>query len=68
MNNKKNSRATITSEFSQARGAAKFILSKTKLRPQIALVLGSGLGAFADEFATPTTIPYKKIPYFNRPR
>jgi purine-nucleoside phosphorylase len=64
MNNKKNSRATITSEFSQARGAAKFILSKTKLRPQIALVLGSGLGAFADEFATPTKIPYKKIPYF----
>jgi purine-nucleoside phosphorylase len=64
MNNKKNSRATITSEFSQARGAAKFILSKSKLRPQIALVLGSGLGAFADEFATPTKIPYKKIPYF----
>ena len=27
-------------------------------------MLGSGLGAFADEFATPTKIPYKKIPYF----
>ena len=52
------------SDFSNATAAAKFILSKTKLRPTIALVLGSGLGAFADEFATSTKIPYKKIPHF----
>ena len=51
-------------DFSNANAAAKFILSKTKLRPTIALVLGSGLGAFADEFATSTKIPYKKIPHF----
>jgi purine-nucleoside phosphorylase len=51
-------------EFAQATRAAKFILSKTKLRPKIALVLGSGLGAFADEFEIPTRIPYKKIPHF----
>jgi purine-nucleoside phosphorylase len=53
-------------EFSRATRAAKFILSKTKLRPRIALVLGSGLGAFADEFASPTKIPYGKIPHFPR--
>ena len=64
MNNKKSSRTNPNSEFSQATSAAKFILSKTKLRPQISLVLGSGLGAFADEFATPTKIPYKKIANF----
>ncbi len=64
MNNKKSSRINTNSEFSQATSAAKFILSKTKLRPQIALVLGSGLGAFGDEFATPTKIPYKKIANF----
>jgi purine-nucleoside phosphorylase len=52
------------SEFSQASRAAKFILSKTKLRPRIALVLGSGLGAFADEFANAIRIPYKKIPHY----
>jgi purine-nucleoside phosphorylase len=52
------------SDFSKATAAAKFILSKAKLRPTIALVLGSGLGAFADEFATLTKIPYKKIPHF----
>jgi purine-nucleoside phosphorylase len=61
MATKKNS---VTSEFEQATRAAKFILSKTKLRPKIALVLGSGLGAFADEFAQATRIPYKKIPHF----
>jgi purine-nucleoside phosphorylase len=55
---------SASSEFEQATQAAKFILSKTKLRPKIALILGSGLGAFADEFANATRIPYKKIPYF----
>ena len=53
-----------SSEFDQATRAAKFILSKTRLRPKVALVLGSGLGAFADEFANATRIPYKKIPHF----
>ena len=38
-------------DFARAERAAKFILSKTKLRPKIALVLGSGLGAFADELS-----------------
>lgn len=53
-------------EFAKAGRAAKFIVSKTKLRPKIALVLGSGLGAFADEFANATRIPYGKIPGFPR--
>jgi purine-nucleoside phosphorylase len=51
-------------EFVRAEAAAKFILKKTKLRPKIALVLGSGLGAFADEFANATKIPYANIPHF----
>jgi purine-nucleoside phosphorylase len=53
-------------EFLQAERAAKFILSKTKLRPKIALILGSGLGAFADEFESAAKIPYAKIPHFPR--
>ena len=52
------------SEFERAESAAKFIFAKTKLRPQIALVLGSGLGAFADEFEHATKIPYAEIPHF----
>jgi len=54
------------SEFDRAESAANFIFSKTKLRPQIALVLGSGLGAFADEFRTAAKIPYPEIPHFPR--
>ncbi len=53
-------------QFTRAEAAAKFILKKTKLRPKIALVLGSGLGAFADEFADAVRIPYAKIPNFPR--
>jgi purine-nucleoside phosphorylase len=59
-------RASAADEFARASRAAKFIESKTKLRPKIALVLGSGLGAFADEFANATRIPYGKIPGFPR--
>jgi purine-nucleoside phosphorylase len=51
-------------EVARADAAAKFIQSQTKLRPKIALVLGSGLGAFADEFAEAKKIPYSKIPHF----
>jgi purine-nucleoside phosphorylase len=58
--------AAQTDEFARASRAGKFILSKTKLRPKVALVLGSGLGAFADELASATRIPYQKIPGFPR--
>jgi len=53
-------------EFTRAERAAKFILTKTKLRPRVGLVLGSGLGAFADEFTGATRIDYGKIPHFPR--
>ena len=53
-------------EYTRAEAAAKSILKKTKLRPKIALVLGSGLGAFADEFVNSTRVPYAQIPHFPR--
>ncbi|MGA7796247.1 MAG: purine-nucleoside phosphorylase [Candidatus Acidiferrales bacterium] len=53
-------------EFLRAEAAAKFVLAKTKLRPRIGLVLGSGLGAFANEIAGATRIDYKNIPHFPR--
>jgi purine-nucleoside phosphorylase len=52
------------SEFERAEAAAKYIFSQTSLRPKIALVLGSGLGAFAEEFSAAAKIPYAKIPHF----
>jgi purine-nucleoside phosphorylase len=56
--------AKTTSEFTRAERAAKFLRAKTRLRPKIGLVLGSGLGAFADDFEQATRIPYQKIPGF----
>ncbi len=58
--------ASSAGEFEKASRAAKFIQSKSKLRPTIGLVLGSGLGAFADELTSATRIPYDKIPSFPR--
>jgi purine-nucleoside phosphorylase len=42
--------------------AKSFIESRTPLRPSIGVVLGSGLGAFADELSDRTDIPYAEIP------
>jgi purine-nucleoside phosphorylase len=53
-------------DFLRTERAAKFILARTKLRPRIGLVLGSGLGAFANELAGATRIDYEKIPHFPR--
>jgi purine-nucleoside phosphorylase len=52
--------------FTRAESAAAFVLSQTKLRPQIGLVLGSGLGAFGDELRDGVRIPYAQIPSFPR--
>ncbi|MBO4529750.1 MAG: purine-nucleoside phosphorylase [Paludibacteraceae bacterium] len=37
---------------------------RTKLRPRIAIVLGTGLGSFADKISVVDTIPYNEIPGF----
>jgi purine-nucleoside phosphorylase len=53
-------------DFFRAEAAAQFIRSQTSLRPQIALVLGSGLGSFAEELADAVRISYTVIPSFPR--
>jgi purine-nucleoside phosphorylase len=60
-------RPDARSDFARSQRAAKYILSKSRLRPKIAVVLGSGLGAFADELAAATRIPYDKILGFPKP-
>src|SRR5271163_292409 len=42
--------------------AVAHIRSVTRREPHVAVVLGSGLGAFADELADPVSIPYSEIP------
>lgn len=50
--------------YSRAEHAARTINARVKVEAKIALVLGSGLGAFADEFENPVAIPYQEIPGF----
>ncbi len=54
----------MNDQFTLADNAAQLILSRTKLRPKIGLVLGSGLGAFADSLTDATRVPYSEIPSF----
>jgi purine-nucleoside phosphorylase len=53
-------------QFSQADAAAQLILGRTSLRPRVGLVLGSGLGGFADSLTDTTAVPYADIPAFPR--
>jgi purine-nucleoside phosphorylase len=56
----------MTDQYARAETAAQSILKATALRPRIGLVLGSGLGGFADSLTEATRIPYEKIPGFPR--
>ena len=46
------------------RRALDFIREKTQLVPQVALVLGSGLGEYGKQISLETEIPYGEIPGF----
>jgi purine-nucleoside phosphorylase len=44
-----------------------YIRSKTGKKPQIAIVLGSGMGDYAAQLRNADVIPYEEIPNFPRP-
>lgn len=50
--------------YENAQEAAEFIRSKYDKDLKVALILGSGLGAFADELENAVKIPYEEIPHF----
>jgi len=52
--------------YERAEHAARFIRSRSNADVSIAIVLGSGLGGFADELANAVAIPYVDIPGFAR--
>src|SRR6202041_1931029 len=56
----------MTDQYTLAETAAQSILQRTPLRCRIGLVLGSGLGAFADSLTDPARIPFSEIPVFPR--
>ena len=51
----------------QIRSAAEYILSRVACRPTVGMVLGSGLGDFADTLEDAVRIPYSEIPNFPVP-
>jgi purine-nucleoside phosphorylase len=51
-------------EFSRAESAAQFLLSHLSIKPRVGIVLGSGLGSFADELSQTVRVPYTTIPHF----
>src|ERR1700751_5729532 len=51
-------------QFTLAESAAQLILNRTPLRPKIGIILGSGLGAFADSLSDAARVPYLDIPSF----
>ena len=55
-----------TGLYERVEHASRVIRARTKLEPRIAIVLGSGLGSFADDFDEPVSIPYEEIPGFAR--
>lgn len=55
-------------EFQRVRHAAAFVAERLSFRPRVGLVLGSGLGEFAEGLAQATRIPYADIPEMPRGR
>lgn len=51
-------------DYESIKKSADYILSKIDYKPDIAIVLGSALGPFAEEVENPTVIPYGDIPNF----
>ena len=52
--------------YEKAQEAAEFIRSKYDKEIKVALVLGSGLGAFGDDLENAVKIPYEEIPHFQK--
>lgn len=45
---------------------ADYLRGKMPVLPEIAIILGSGLGSLADRIEEPLVIPYQEIPHFKR--
>ncbi len=59
-------RMASTSLYERAEHATRVIRARINVEPRIAIVLGSGLGGFADDFEEAVGVPYDEIPGFVR--
>ncbi|HEV7745299.1 MAG TPA: purine-nucleoside phosphorylase [Pyrinomonadaceae bacterium] len=56
--------AGLSDSYSRAENAARTIRARATVNAKTAIVLGSGLGGFADEFQDSVSLPYREIPGF----
>src|SRR5262245_59275596 len=57
--------AAMASELlTQIDEAANALKKRTRLRPEVGVILGTGLGDFADALQAETVVPYAEIPHF----
>ncbi len=54
----------MTKYFEKVESVCSYIKSITDFKPEVGVVLGSGLGDFANTVENPTVIDYKNIPLF----
>ena len=54
----------LMNQLQKIQEASRFIKSQTEYQPSIGLILGSGLGDWANQIENPTVITYDKIPHF----
>lgn len=52
--------------YDRVEAAAQAVRARTSIVPQVGLILGSGLGGFADSLAAPVAIDYGDLPGFPR--
>jgi purine-nucleoside phosphorylase len=57
-------RSIMTSTFDMIQESLKFIESKTSIKPEIGIILGTGLGRLADSIDTDVSLPYETVPHF----
>lgn len=54
----------MNSAYAQAKAAADYVISRAGFCPDIAVVLGTSLGSFAERIIDPVVIDYRDIPHF----
>ena len=52
--------------FEQVTEATDYVQSRSSMKPDVGVILGSGLGDLATEVQDATAIPYEEIPHFLR--
>lgn len=51
--------------LSKIKEASEYISSKITVKPDVAVILGSGLGIYVDQIENKTIIPFDEIPHFH---